>query len=278
VPYYTSHSQSGIKGSIGATGALNQTSAGQLQGSAASRPPTVVGPPLSTLQTAGATIYPSRVPIDGAQFTSISQVFRFDVSKEWVFQNWSRKSTGPTDVGLFSIRVPLVMAPQMNSLAGSLTYYFNSQGQVEHISFRGRTGDTTQLVQLLTTTYGLRQVEGPTGEKLYQLPYKGGVQSELRTKPESIMWSNSPNQSIALELELARPGSERVLPPRPTGFEPLQAATAQAAASSSPPASSTTEAKPGATESKSYWGSYFDKVRHATPQEQTPLLQNRWPQ
>ena len=65
--------------------------------------------------------------IDGAQFTSVAQVLRFDVTKEWVYQNWSRKSTGPTDVGLFAIRVPLVMGTQMTSLAGSLTYYFDAQ-------------------------------------------------------------------------------------------------------------------------------------------------------
>ncbi len=134
------------------------------------------------------------------QFTSIDQVLRFDVTKEWVFQNWDRKSTGPTDVGLFSVRVPLVMGTQLDALAGSLTYYFNAQGQVEHISFRGRTGDSTQLVQLLTTRYQFQRIASPTGEQVYQVQYNGQVQSELRTHPESVLWSNSPNQSIAVEL------------------------------------------------------------------------------
>ena len=108
-------------------------------------------------------------PLDGAQFTSVEQVLRFDVTKEWVYQNWDRKSTGPTDVGLFSVRVPLVMGTQMTALAGSLTYYFNAQGQVEHISFRGRTGDTTQLVQFLTRYYQFQPVSSPTGEQVYQV-------------------------------------------------------------------------------------------------------------
>ena len=203
---------------------------GQQQSATATRLP--ITPPLAPLspQIPGSPTAAARVPLNGTQFTSIDQVLRFDVSKEWVYQNWDRKSTGPTDVGLFSVRVPLAMAPQLYALAGSLTYFFNAQGQVEHISFRGRTGDSTQLVQLMTSRYQFQRVGSPTGEQVFQAQYDGQVQSELRTHPESVLWLNSPNQSIAVELELARPGSTRVLPPRPTGFEALQAAQAQQAA------------------------------------------------
>jgi hypothetical protein len=229
-------------------------------------------------QFGGTPTLPSRTPpIDGAQFTSVNQIFRFDVTKEWVYQNWTRKSTGPTDVGLYSVRVPLVMSPSMTGLAGSLTYYFNAQNQVEHISFRGRTGDTTPLVQLLTTTYQLEPVGAPTGEKLYQLQYHGAVQSELRTRPEAILYSTSVNQSIVVELELARPGSERVLPPRPTGFVAPQVAGAPAAtaAPATPVATSAPENTGGAGGSKI--GSYFSKIRYATNQEESQVLWKRWP-
>ncbi len=228
-------------------------------------------PPRILPQVAGVPVYSSRVPLNGTQFTSIDQVLRFDVTKEWVYQNWDRKSTGPTDVGLFSVRVPLAMAPQIYSLAGSLTYYFNAQGQVEHISFRGRTGDTTQLVQLLTATYQLQRVASPTGEQVYQVQYDGQIQSELRTHPEPILYLNSPNQSVAVELELARPGSSRVLPPRPTGFENV----AMQAAAAAPPAAATTEQTGNGPDSKG--SSYFDKVRYATPQEQKQVIWQRWP-
>src|SRR5690349_16806627 len=36
--------------------------------------------------------------LDGAQFTTVAQVLRFDVTKDWVYRNWSRKTTAPTDV------------------------------------------------------------------------------------------------------------------------------------------------------------------------------------
>lgn len=266
VPYLTSHSSTGQKNTNGAAPAGGYAT----QNGTAARLPAVAAPFPASTPNPGGIAYSDQRPIDGAQFTSVNQIFRFDVTKEWVYQNWSRKSTGPTDVGLYSIRVPLVMRPNMTALAGSLTYYFNAQGQVEHISFRGRTGDTTPLVQMLTTSYQLEQVEGPAGEKLYQLYYRRQVQSELRTHPEGILYSNSPNQSIAVELELARPGSERVLPPRPTGLEIPQVAGGPA---------STTNASPQTTSGsgESASGSYLDRIRHATRQEESQVLWKRWP-
>jgi hypothetical protein len=230
----------------------------------------LVAPPVAGPLAPTTIAYASPARMRSPQFTSADQVLRFDVTKEWVYRSWDRKSTGATDVGLFSVRVPLVMAPSIYGLAGSLTYYFNEEGQVEHISFHGRTADTTQLVQLLTTTYQFERVESPTGEQVYQVRSWGKLHSELRTRPESVLWSNPANQSIAVELELARPGSKRVLPPRPTGFESLQAAAA-------PPATSVAvDAQQGAaSESKS--GSYFDRIRHATPKEESQVLWKRWP-
>jgi hypothetical protein len=220
---------------------------------------------LPTVTPSGVVTYASGSPrLDGAQFTSVNQVFRFDVTKEWVYRNWSRKSTGPTDVGLFSVRVPLVMP----TMAGSLTYFFNEQGQVEHISFRGRTSDATPLVQLVTRYYQFQQVQAPTGETLYQVQIDDRVQSELRVQPESILRSNAPQQSIAVELELARPGSKRFLPPRGPGLQVPQVAE---------PSTPATAASEGAGSSlKDAAGNYWDQVRYANPTEESQMWK-RWP-
>ena len=270
VPYLASHPQS-VKSGTNIAAPIG--SYGQQQNATATRLPIIGGQSQGLPAIPGAPASTNRVPLNGTQFTSIDQVLRFDVSKEWVYQNWDRKSTGPTDVGLFSVRVPLVMAPQMYALAGSLTYYFNDQGQVEHISFRGRTGDSTQLVQYLTTTYQFQHIPSPTGEQVYQVQYEGQVQSELRTHPEAVLWLNSPNQSIAVELELARPGSSRVLPPRPTGFEALQRAAGVPAAQ--PAAAAAAEKTESASESSGK--SYFSKIRYASPQEESQVIWQRWP-
>jgi hypothetical protein len=273
VPYITSKTPSGKPG---ATNPPAVGSYGQLQSVSASRSPITSSFAPTSPQTPGSPVGVTRLALNGTQFTSIEQVLRFDVSKEWVYQNWDRKSTGPTDVGLFGVRVPLAMSPQIYALAGSLTYFFNTSGQVEHISFRGRTGDSTQLVQLLTTRYKFQRVASPTGEQIFQTQYDGQVQSELRTHPESVLWLNSPNQSIAVELELARPGSTRVLPPRPTGFESLQAAQAQQAAAAQAQAASAAAEKAGSA-SESSGDSYLNKIRYASPEEQSQVLWRRWP-
>jgi hypothetical protein len=220
------------------------------------------------------TSAPVSPKLDGAQFTSVQQFLRFDVNKQWVLQNWTRKSTGPTDVGLFSIRVPLVMGgPTMQALAGSLTYFFNEQGAVEHISFHGRTGDASPLIQFVTHYYQFQQVRSPIGEHVYQVQSGEGVQSELRTRPESVLKSSAPQQSVAVELEFARPGSPRLLPPRGPSLVVPQAAA---------PPLDTTQPAAGATDSmsdsiKKAAGNYWDQVRYATPGEEAQMLR-RWPE
>ncbi len=218
---------------------------------------------------------------NAAQFASASQVLRFDVTKDWVCRTWPRKSTGPTDVGLFAIRVPLVMGTQMSSLVGALTYYFNAQDQVEHISFRGRTGDAVPLVQYLTQTYQFQPVVSPTGEKIYQVASDGALHSELRLHPEAVLDSNLPQQSIAVELELARPGSQRVLPPHGPALQIPQIESAATASPTQPPsapnptAPAANAATPGAAANS---GGYWNQVRYATQDEQTPMFDRRWPQ
>ena len=264
VPYFTSQIQQGQK-------------AGSRSGSVAAKPAaTGAGcAGADALSTTGLPAYANGSRrLDGAQFTSFTQVLRFDVTKEWVYQNWSRKTTAPTDVGLLSVRVPLVMRPQMTALAGSLTYFFNAEGQVEHISFRGSTGDATQLVQWLTRYYQFQPVQSPTGEQVFQVQSGDGVQSELQIQPQPVMKSNAPQQSIAVQLEFAKPGSPRFLPQ-------------QAPALQIPPgASSVAEATPAAAEPasegmtaavKSAASGYWDQVHYATPEEQTPALLRRWP-
>jgi hypothetical protein len=211
----------------------------------------------------GSLLSSSAAPLEGAQIYSVEQVLRFDLTKDWVYRTWARKSTGPTDVGLFAVRVPLVTGTHVAALAGSLTYYFNSVGQIEHISFRGRTGDTTQLVNFLVRTYEFERAEAPIGEQLYQVKRGRRVQSEMRTRPEPMVLTTSPHGSIAVELELARPGSRRVLPPRPSSLDIPPAAAA------TPPADG---GEPGSSSS-----SYRDKVRYATPQEEGQVLWKRWP-
>ena len=221
------------------------------------------------VQSPGSLLSNNTVPLEGARFHSVEQVLRFDVTKEWVYQNWSRKSTGPTDVGLFAVRVPVVTGTQLGAIAGSLTYFFNAYGQVEHISFRGRTGDPAHLVNFVMRTYGFQRSTAPVGEQLLQVKRGERIQSELRTRSESVVSTASPHSSFAVELELARPGSVRFLPPRAPQLEIPQVASTPA------PATPTGEAS--ASSNEGALQPYLDKFRYATPQEEGQVLWRRWP-
>ena len=265
VPYLASHSKNSSAKDGASSDAPPSSSA-----SAATIAPTAAELARLPAQSPGSLIYESPAPLEGARFYSVEQVLRFDVTNDWVYRNWERKSTGPTDVGLFAVRVPLVTGTQITSLAGSLTYYFNHYGQVEHISLRGRTGDTTPLVQFLTRTYRFQAVGAPIGEQLYQVKRGHRVHSELRTRPESILWTTSPHTSITVELELARPGSKRVLPPRTPNLQIPDVASAAMPSGD--------EVTGGPVKASGIPGSsYFDKLRHATPQEEGQVLWKRWP-
>lgn len=190
-----------------------------------------------------------------------------------MLRNWPRTSTGPTDVGLLAMRVPLVMGTQMSSLVGSLTYFFNAQGQVEHISFHGRMGDARPLEQLLTQRYQFQPFASATGEKVFQVRSGDAVFSELRLRPDAVIRSNAPQQSIVVELEFARPGTRRVLPPHEPAFQ-LPPGTPPA----QPPATTSAEKPADATNGNQTSSGYWNRVHYATPDEERQLQRQRWPQ
>jgi hypothetical protein len=160
----------------------------------------------------GAVLYPSALPLEGLPVIHLEEVFRFDITRDWVLLRWPRKSTALADEALFGIRVPLVTGTAIDDLAGSLTYYFDSAGHVQHIAFRGRTGDTRRLANVVVTRFGLQsQPAAVPGEQLYQILWNGRPQSELRTRPAAVLWSSSPHSSFDVVLRLERPGSNRFL-------------------------------------------------------------------
>ena len=172
----------------------------------------------------GFELYPVETPLEGNPSVSLEEVFRFDVTKEWVYERWARKSTALSDLGLYGVRVPLVTGTQIHDLAGSLTYFFDATGKVERISFKGNTGDTTKVVMLAVQKYGLQQQESPVvGEQIFQIKRGNEVFSDLRTKPSSVLWSSSPHNSFAVEFDLQRAEATSPLPSR---LAPLPKVTA----------------------------------------------------
>jgi hypothetical protein len=271
VPYVTSQTKTAASGDA----TVASPPAGCTATTAAAAPPVAAPPilPAATASAATPATPAAPVTLPSPRSPSAEQALRFDVTKEWVYRSWDRKTTAPTDVGLYAVRVPMVSGTQAASLAGSLTYFFNAQGQVEHISFRGRTGDPSRLVRFLMQSFQLVPVAAPTGEQLYQVADRSGIQSELRIRPESVANSTSPHGSHSVELELARPGSERYLPPRPNGLHIPQTPDAV----QPPPTEAANSSAVSAHSTDAGGDSYFDRVRYANPQEASQVLWKRWP-
>ena len=223
-------------------------------------------------QGPGAILYPNSSPLEGLPSTSLHEVFRFDVSKEWVYQRWARKSTALAELGLYGIRVPLVTGTQLHDLAGSLTYYFSESGRLERISFYGRTGDTTQLVMLVAQRYGLQQQ--PTavvGEQLWQIRREEQVFSELRSRPAPVLWANSPHDSFTVELELQHPNAASPLPRRtPLAVSPAPEQPPEAVANADEDASGDGAAEKSSEEA---WKAYSPRSR--VPKGQVENLDRR---
>lgn len=231
-------------------------------------------------QGPGAALYPTTTPLEGKRAMSLQEVFNMNVSKEWVYQHWARKSTALSELGLFGIRVPLVTGTQLHDLAGSLTYFFGNDGKVKRISFRGTTGDTTQLVMLATRQYGLQQQSTPiASEQLFQIRRKSEVFSELRTRPAPVLWASSPHDSFSVDLDLQSPAATTPLPSRmlplpvaktPPPQQPTLTAAQQRRASDAKQAAESTEK---AAKNEDSWKAFFPRSR--VPKKQVESLERR---
>src|SRR4051794_38219488 len=90
VPYLASHTSGGQKSAATGPPAISAGSA-PIQNGVGANLQTGTPAPRMLPPVAGAPVAPMNA-VPGAQFTSVDQVIRFDVTREWVYQNWDRKS------------------------------------------------------------------------------------------------------------------------------------------------------------------------------------------
>lgn len=136
----------------------------------------------------------------------LSEVLRFDITPDWVMSRWPRVSAGLAELDQQGYRVPLVTGTAQDDLAGSLTYYFSRQQQLERIVFHGATGDPRKLVGLVTSEYDFRRQ--PTDDPalyLYQVRWNGKPWSELRIRPARVLRADVPHARFEVDLAMKRP-------------------------------------------------------------------------
>jgi hypothetical protein len=89
--------------------------------------------------------------------TPIEQIFRFDLTPQWVASRWPRVSTvAGSDPDQLGMRVVLVTGTRPDDIAGSLTYYFDRHHQMRRITFTGLTRDPRRLLASVVTPYRLK--------------------------------------------------------------------------------------------------------------------------
>lgn len=176
--------------------------------------------PLAESPAPAAQTAPSAVPVTkeaeaqlaGPPVRDFREIFRFDVTPQWIMQRWSRVLTQTSEAEVRGYRVPLVTGHTPHDLAGSLTYYFNPEQQVEKIVFRGTTGDPRPLTALVTAQYGMeRKHTDDPGLLLYQRTSSRKVLDELDVRVNPVVRSYAPNARYTVALMLERPSSFRTL-------------------------------------------------------------------
>ncbi|MFN0055511.1 MAG: DUF6690 family protein [Planctomycetales bacterium] len=143
------------------------------------------------------------VAVAGPENLGLEEVFRFDLTPRSITERWSRVTTGLGDVNYQGYRVPLVTGTTSSDLAGSLTYYFDSQPRLRRITFLGTTGAPERVVQFMVKNYGFRR--SPTGNPrvvTYRTHY--GRAGLLEITAAAVLDRNQAHQNYTLELAIER--------------------------------------------------------------------------
>jgi hypothetical protein len=146
----------------------------------------------------------SQPPMEFIPVMNFEEIFRFEISKNWIKSRWQRVSTSPGSDGLHGLRVALVTGTNSWDLHGSLTYFFDQNQQVQRITFRGWAGDASQLIKLLTEKFDFK-TQPTQWAGFYRSKNWGRPVGGLLMKDPAVIYSQNPVQQVALILEINNP-------------------------------------------------------------------------
>jgi len=139
---------------------------------------------------------------------TLAEALYFDATPEWIAQRWPRVTTRLPSMEYHGIRVPLVAGYELDGVAGTLTYYFDGNSQVQRITISGYTGDYEPTAGLLQHRFGLRQYAS-VGTALYLAYWEGRPIGMLRIEEAALAETDKPETRyrVEIELNLPRPGA-----------------------------------------------------------------------
>jgi hypothetical protein len=153
-------------------------------------------------------------PLDFVPVADFAEIFRFDITADWVKRRWKRVSTNAGDntgdVGLRGLRVAVVTGLNSWDLHGSLTYYFDAQQRLQRITFRGWTGDPNRLLRLLSGAYEFRPQPSLLAG-FYVAQNRRNPTGALLMKEPPVVSADNPTEQMALVLEINNPTSKMTL-------------------------------------------------------------------
>ena len=147
----------------------------------------------------------SAKPTDFIPVADLAEIIRFDVYPNWVRSRWKRISTNPGDTGLHGLRVALVTGTSTSDLHGSLTYYFDVNQRAQRITFHGWTGDSSRLVNLLTSKYGMKSQPTHFAGAYASQNQRGALTGGLLLQYPPVITRENPVEQVALVMEINHP-------------------------------------------------------------------------
>lgn len=144
-------------------------------------------------------------PLENIPVWDFREIFRFDITQEWVRQRWKRVSTVPSERNLAGMRVALVTGTQSWDLHGSLTYYFDNHQQLQRITFKGWTGDPQKLIQTVTSDFQF-EAQPSRLAGFYMARHRRKISGGLMMKYPPVLNSDFPHQQLGIVMEINRPG------------------------------------------------------------------------
>ncbi len=152
---------------------------------------------------------PSAAPqarIDGLPVRQLGEIFNFDVTPAWILSRWSRVSTQVGPPEFQGYRVPLLTGLEQGDLAGTLTYCFNDQQELQRLTFRGTTDDPSRLVALATTRFGFTASKAPTpGQQQYEIRWNEQTGSRLNIRTAGVDDTQTPERHYTVDIEINLP-------------------------------------------------------------------------
>ena len=145
--------------------------------------------------------------------TGLEFWFRFDITPEWIEQNWDfvTASVGPMNLRGYS--VSLVTGSSPDDLTGVLTYYFDNHKQLQQIQFQGTTGHLGRLTAMLRQQFHMSQrIVNDPSLTIFETPksYRG-PKNIMEARAPMVIKSDQLYHRFEIYLQLNRPVEKKGL-------------------------------------------------------------------